>query len=177
MFGKNKLDKRIRIMETIESERSNMTYGDKLKRDMLPPRDLSARQIKAKRKKLARNLELSSRPESPASIWLKMTFGSSFMVLAFFAIPISLALLVLLATIPDVIRDLGVLPSTIITVTAGTMGLLFLQSALISTIIVFVMRLRNLRFGTIITFIVSLISVLALLNFLMPVFRMRPWFY
>lgn len=176
MSEKTKLDKRIRLMERMEAERANNNYGDKLKRDIVPAQNLSPRQIKAKRKKLARNLELSTRPEPRASIWIKMTIGSSFMVLAFFAIPISVALLVLLATIPEVIRDLAVLPSTIITVTAGTMGLLFVQSALISTIIVFVMRLRNLRLGTIITFCVSLASVLALLNFLLPIFRMRPWF-
>lgn len=176
MSKKTKLDKRLQFIEMTEAERVNSAYGDNLKRGIVPVPERSPRQVKAKRKKIERNLELSTRPEPRASIWLKMTIGSGFMALAFFAIPISVALLVMLATIPEVIRDLDVLPSTIIVVAVGTVGLLFVQSALISTIMVFVLRLRNLRFGTIITFCISLIPIIALLNFFLPIFRVRAWF-
>ena len=176
MWKKNKVDKRAQLVELMEAERAEIACGDHMKREIAPVSNRSMRKVKAKRKKLERNLELASRPEARSSIWLKMSVGSSFLVLALFAIPVAVGLLIMLATIPEVIRDLDVLPSTIIVVTTGAMALLFVQSSLISAILVFMLRLRNLRLGTIITCCISLVPVFYVLNFFVPIFELRGLF-
>ncbi len=176
MWKKNKVDKRAQLIELVEAERAEIAYGNYRQREIAPVSNRSMRKVKAKRKKLERNLELATRPEARSSIWLKMTLGSSFLVLALFAIPVAVGLLIMLATIPDVIRNLDVLPSTIMVVSIGAMTLLFLQSSLISAIIVFVLRLRNLRLGTIITCCISLVPVIYVLNFFVPIFQFRGIF-
>jgi|GEM_PF-5621612 len=177
MWKRTKQDERKQLREIMINTKQEVDYGDNISRDIAPVDNRSLRKVKKKRKQIEREIDLVERPPSRIAMFLKMSFGSSFIILGIFGIPITIGLLIMLATIPDVITtDLGILPSTIITVGIISVVLLFLQSVVISAIMVFMLRISDLRIGTLVTGVVSIGSILFLLNYLLPLFQNRVYF-